>query len=167
MCMLGRAGQAGQKLTYRGCKLVEQSQLQELGQKASGAVSKAADAVRDAFTDDNVLEYCSLDQKVSFAVASRLCQLCQAKPGWPRVAGWQAPEQSVFGRERARVSWSFECKELPCIPNADGFLCCCITRALYCLCEWSHYTNAELMTAWCSLSTLMASPLCPMRSLTT
>lgn len=119
--MLGRAGQAGQKLTYPGCKLADQSRLQELGQKASGAVSKAADAVKDVFTDDNVLEYCSLDQKVSFAVASRVCQLCLAKSGWPRVAGWQAHDQSVFGGERARISWSFECKELLYIPNADGF----------------------------------------------
>ncbi len=42
------------------------SQLQQLGEKASGAVSKAAGSVRDAFTeiDDNFLEYCSLDAKV-------------------------------------------------------------------------------------------------------
>ncbi|KAL0017971.1 hypothetical protein WJX77_003319 [Trebouxia sp. C0004] len=41
------------------------SQLQQLGEKASGAVSKAAGSVRDAFTeiDDNFLEYCSLDAK--------------------------------------------------------------------------------------------------------
>jgi len=42
------------------------SQLQQFGEKASGAVSKAAGSVRDAFTeiDDNFLEYCSLDAKV-------------------------------------------------------------------------------------------------------
>ena len=45
------------------------SQLQQLGNKASNAVSKAADNVREAFMeeDDNFLEYCSLDAKVSTA----------------------------------------------------------------------------------------------------
>lgn len=42
------------------------SDLQQLGQKASDALNKAAGSVKEAFEviDDNVLEYCSLDAKV-------------------------------------------------------------------------------------------------------
>lgn len=45
----------------------ERSDLQQLGAKASEAFNKAAGSVKDAFVeiDDNVLEYCSLDAKVS------------------------------------------------------------------------------------------------------
>ncbi|KAL3156704.1 hypothetical protein ABBQ38_000979 [Trebouxia sp. C0009 RCD-2024] len=41
------------------------SDLQQLGQKASDALNKAAGSVKEAFEviDDNVLEYCSLDAK--------------------------------------------------------------------------------------------------------
>lgn len=43
------------------------SQLQQLGERASNTVQRAATSVREAFEeiDDNVLEYCSLDSKVS------------------------------------------------------------------------------------------------------
>ena len=44
----------------------DRSDLQQLGQRASNAFSKAAGSVKEAFEviDDNVLEYCSLDAKV-------------------------------------------------------------------------------------------------------
>lgn len=46
------------------------SELQQLGQRASDAVSRAAGSVKDAFEviDDNVLEYCSLDAKVAVSI---------------------------------------------------------------------------------------------------
>lgn len=45
----------------------DRSDLQQLGAKASEAFNKAAGSVKEAFEeiDDNVLEYCSLDAKVS------------------------------------------------------------------------------------------------------
>lgn len=53
------------------------AQLQQLGDKASSAVQKAATNVKEAFDeiDDNILEYCSLDAKV-------LCPFCLNRQGF-------------------------------------------------------------------------------------
>ena len=97
----------------------ERSGLQQLGDRASKAVSRAAENVKDVFTeiDDNVLEYCSLDAKVPV-----LLELCTTSC-WPSIAlqilswcaGWQANVQDDLGSKGTRISGSFEGKLLSAV----------------------------------------------------